>query len=749
MDLKVFQDMGQTVWRWLHDDENNRATVSWIAGGVVAVVGVVWKFYTKERSPKPTAPGISKDSLPPLVKRLNAKRNDKAKELAEMGDVFSDPVLLSKYYVVPNCQHHNPADYHEDEGARSDLRTPFFDYISDFLEKEVTLRNGSHQLFILADAGMGKTSALMMLKLAHLFNFWQAEYDCLLLKLDTGTLEKLRQHSNKPKTVLLLDALDEDPAAWGRFDQRLAELLLASENFRHVIITCRTQFFPETGADPFRNPGRVTVGNFICPMIFLSLFDDKQVDEYLHKRYPIPWHRLNFGRAKEKRLKAKKILSAMHSLRRRPLLLVQIEDILNAEEKTVWNEYNVYQALLDAWLRREAKKLAQQDIQPLPSKDDLWMACSVLALQLQTLGPQQKSVTQDQLRSLVADLPAIAHIEHFDIGGRSLLNRNSVREYRFAHYIIQEFLVAHALIEGRLDDLIAKATSIGQGNKPRATDKILAFLKCLNHIEKGVSRLDCGAVRLDCFAGLNFCDRLSDGKEGPVMVIIPGGQFMMGSPKNEAERNADERQHEVEIDNFAIGKHAVTFEEYDRFADATRRAKPRDEGWGRGRHPVINVSWHDAVAYAVWLSVQTGERYRLPTEAEWEYACRAETTTPFHFGETINTDLANYDGRYTYGNGKLGIYRKRTMEVGCFLTNAWGLHEIHGNVWEWTASVYDEQYGGAELVASAANSDDRCGVRGGSWDDMPRLLRSALRHRYLPDAANNFLGFRLARSLSL
>ena len=158
MDLKVFQDTGVTVWHWLYD-KNNRETVTWIVGGVVVVVGVVWKLFTKERNPKPTAPGIYKDSLPPLVKRLSSKCNDKAKELAEMGDVFSDPVLLSKYYVVPNCQHHNPADFNEDDDARFELRKPFFEYISDFLEKAVTLRNGSHQLFILADAGMGKTSA--------------------------------------------------------------------------------------------------------------------------------------------------------------------------------------------------------------------------------------------------------------------------------------------------------------------------------------------------------------------------------------------------------------------------------------------------------------------------------------------------------------------------------------------------------------------------------------------------------------
>ncbi|MCX7112396.1 MAG: SUMF1/EgtB/PvdO family nonheme iron enzyme [Proteobacteria bacterium] len=743
----VFETLGH-AWHWLHDDPQNLAIVVAIGAGFAVIVKALWTLFTRESNPKPTPPGISKDALPSLLKRLTARRNDRADEIAEIGNVFSDPLLLAKYYVVPNCQHHNPADYHEDEGARSDLRTPFFDYISKFLEKEVTLRNGGHQLFILADAGMGKTSVLMMLKLVHLYHFWRPEYDCLLLKLGTDTLDKLRLQQNKAKTVLLLDALDEDPTAWGRFEQRLSELLLASENFRHVLISCRTQFFPETGSDPFRNPGRVTVGNFICPMIFLSLFDDRQVDEYLLKRFPLPWHRLSLGKVKANRLKAKEILAAMHSLRFRPLLLAHIDDILKSSERK-WNEYTVYEALLEAWLLREGKKLEQQNIQPLPSKDDLWAACTVLALHMQTLGLQEKTVTQEQLRSLVGALPAIAHIEHFDFGGRSLLNRNSQREYRFAHYSIQEFLVAHALVAGGLDKQMKTVPALKQGNKLRATDQILAFLKCQDKIAEGLSRLDFQNIRMEGLAGWHFRDRLQDGSLGPVMSIIPGGRFLMGSPENEAGRSNNERQHEVEVESFAIGQYAVTFEEYDRFAVATGRGKPKDQGWGRGRHPVINVTWNDAVAYAEWLSALTGEPYRLPTEAEWEFACRAGTTTPFHFGETISTDLANYNGNYTYGNGKKGVYREKTVEVGQFPANAWGLHDMHGNVWEWTASVYDRQYGGAEWQVSADYAAGNRVVRGGSWGGNPQYLRSAYRLGDTSDGAINFLGFRLARALSL
>ena len=203
----------------------------------------------------------------------------------------------------------------------------------------------------------------------------------------------------------------------------------------------------------------------------------------------------------------------------------------------------------------------------------------------------------------------------------------------------------------------------------------------------------------------------------------------MGSPDGEADRDKQEGpRHRVRIAPFAIGKTAVTFAQYDAFAQAAGWEKPSDNGWGRGDRPVINVSWEDAVDYAAWLARETGEHYRLPSEAEWEYAARAGTETPFWTGKCIHTDQANYNGRYDYNRcgAKTGVFRQRTVPVGSLPANPWGLHEVHGNVWEWVADQV---------------------VRGGSWSDYPRILRAAVGVRFGPKSRGSMLGFRLARTL--
>jgi formylglycine-generating enzyme required for sulfatase activity len=230
----------------------------------------------------------------------------------------------------------------------------------------------------------------------------------------------------------------------------------------------------------------------------------------------------------------------------------------------------------------------------------------------------------------------------------------------------------------------------------------------------------------------------SDAPFAPEMVVLRAGEFMMGSTDNEEGSYHEERpQHRVTIaQRFAIGRYPVTFDEYDRFCEATRREKPRDMDGGRGRRPVINVSREDAQAYVAWLSQETGRAYRLPSEAEWEYACRAGTTSRYSFGDVINPDHANY--------ADLGLHR--TNEVGTYPANPWGLHDMHGNVWEWVEDDWHDNYRRAPTNGSAWKDTKTGGVlRGGSWADDSGVCRSAYRG---PIAAGSRLGFRVARTLS-
>jgi formylglycine-generating enzyme required for sulfatase activity len=240
----------------------------------------------------------------------------------------------------------------------------------------------------------------------------------------------------------------------------------------------------------------------------------------------------------------------------------------------------------------------------------------------------------------------------------------------------------------------------------------------------------------------------------PEMVVVPAGNFIMGAPETEEGTSIAERpQLSVKMSNsFAVGRFAVTFDEWDAcVADGGCDGyKPKDQGWGRGRQPVINVSWKDAKAYVAWLAKKTSKPYRLLSEAEREYVTRAGTATPFWWGNSISTNQANYNGNDIYGKGVKGEYRARTLLVKSFEPNPWGLYQVHGNVFEWTEDCYHDSYQGAPTDGSAWTGGD-CServVRGGCWRYAPWTVRSANRASNLPVLRNSALGFRVARALT-
>jgi formylglycine-generating enzyme required for sulfatase activity len=254
---------------------------------------------------------------------------------------------------------------------------------------------------------------------------------------------------------------------------------------------------------------------------------------------------------------------------------------------------------------------------------------------------------------------------------------------------------------------------------------------------------DVGALK----PGSIFRDTLRDGSPGPEMVSILGGELRMGDIEGSGDAG-EQPVHLVRIPrSFAMGRYEVTFDEYDVFARLTGGALPADQGWGRGRRPVINVSWKDAVAYAEWLSKQTGKRYRLPTEAEWEYANRAGTETAYWWGNDAGKNRTNCGGCGSRWDGK------QTAPVGSFSSNPWELHDTAGNVYEWVQDCWHEDYQGAPEDGSKAWSKEGGGdcnrrvIRGGSWSYEPWYVRSAYRSKDVPDLRYGNLGFRLAQDL--
>ena len=232
------------------------------------------------------------------------------------------------------------------------------------------------------------------------------------------------------------------------------------------------------------------------------------------------------------------------------------------------------------------------------------------------------------------------------------------------------------------------------------------------------------------------------------MVYIPGGTFLMGSPDGQS----------VTIQPFFMAKTLITQAQWRAVAvlpKVERDLEPDPSNFKGAKRPVESVSWHDCQEFVQRLNGSPALRggnvtFRLPSEAEWEYACRAGTTTPFYFGETITTDLANYEGNSTYGDGPKGEYRKQTTDVGSFPPNAFGLYDLHGNVWEWCQDVWHNSYNGAPTDGSAWEQGDDASrrlLRGGSWNFDPHYCRSAYRGSNNPDDRDHYIGVRvLART---
>lgn len=348
---------------------------------------------------------------PALEKKVEVER-----KLDEIAESFQDPKALVGLYVEPECQSINPADRDEDEEFDNVPREAIFSKFCGFFNGRSTARLGKNQYFVLSDAGMGKTSLLVMLQLLYYGGFWPQGYTFSLKRLGNDTLSSVKEIESPRSTILLLDALDEDPCAWGRINERLEELLKATQKFFRVIFTCRTQYFPARNELENKQVGRIVIGAYQCPMIYLSLFSQKQVDTYLKRKFPATWLQRIIQNEDIRVSKAQGIIKSTSSLGFRPMLLAHIDDLLEAEG-VIWNEFTVYEELTNAWLRREVASLnytkasEKWEVEVLTTKQ-LREVCIQIAWYLHS--EKRRTISQLELARIIPAKYATIPGEDFD-----------------------------------------------------------------------------------------------------------------------------------------------------------------------------------------------------------------------------------------------------------------------------------------------------------------------------------------------
>uniref|UniRef100_Q3APX8 Sulfatase-modifying factor enzyme-like domain-containing protein n=1 Tax=Chlorobium chlorochromatii (strain CaD3) TaxID=340177 RepID=Q3APX8_CHLCH len=616
--------------------------------------------------------------------------------------------------------------------------------ISHFIKKVFSADKSGEKFFlVLGDSGMGKTTFMVNLyvRCQSFINFRRknkVKVKFFPFGYKGEILDKIKEipQDEKINTILLLDAFDEYykllppdiPDGLSddkRFRKVLDEVIDVVQDFRKVVITGRTQYFP--GEDDksyileiptFDDNGFHKLNKF-----YISPFTEDDIRHYLYKKYGY----IRFWNFK-KREKALKLifenLKETKFLLVRPMLLSYIDLFVNSNQiyKNIWD---IYEALINEWIEREGNKRKHDSIACQQLKENLHNYSQKIAVTIyeNRKGMQIVSLTKEEATENINDA-----LKHYEVTGQSLLTRDAENKWKFAHRSILEFFIAKEAVKNQ-----------EFANKLDVTNLDMAKKFC---IEKGLGYL------------FDY-------------VPIKGGEFTMGSPDGEVDRSSTETQHQVKLHNFYIAKYVVTVAEFRKFieecgykTDAEKANSSRiwtgkewkykaGVNWRCGvggqlrlqneeNHPVIHVSWNDAKAYCDWLSKKTGKKYRLPTEAEWEYACRAGTTTPFNTGDNLTTAQANYDGNYPYNGNAKGKYRQTTVPVDSFAPNAWGLYNMHGNVWEWCSDWYNDKYyevckakGVVENPECTEEQSYRV-LRGGSWGNDARSCRSAIRNLLRP-----------------
>ncbi|MFQ5630730.1 MAG: SUMF1/EgtB/PvdO family nonheme iron enzyme, partial [bacterium] len=550
---------------------------------------------------------------------VNHYKNSKAaRNLAH--DLFNyQKVKASRELFIPT-QFQNQSPTHEEEPEFSHRFVSKSPLIAFFLKTAFNEKKESDKFYlVLADSGMGKTTFLINLyvKYSSFFNFGRKYHIRLLPFGDARILQQIKKikADEVPNTILLLDAFDEDKKLIPptepdgltddeRFRCRLDEIIEAVRDFREVVITSRTQYFPGQEDKPYelKIPRFDDKGFHTLAKFYLSPFDSKEISRYLRKKYGV----LRFWNRRKKQTAAA-IVQNSPKLMVRPMLLSYIDYLVDSN-RAFENTYQIYETLVDKWIEREANKRKHKTSDREKFKQDLHRYSQLVALEIYRQRKQTDLLCLQKEAAIEVAKNNDLDLRHYEITGQSLLTRDAEGNWKFAHKSIWEYFIAKEALEN------------------------FGFLKDVD------------------FAGMDMA--LQFYRELAEYIFIKAGIFWMGSPDSEVDRIKErETQHQVKVSDFYMAKHPVTVAQFETFIEETNYQTDADTGghiwtgkdWKKRagvswrcdvngkeqkdkRHPVIHVSWNDASEYCKWLSEKSNATFRLPTEAEWEYACRAEIT---------------------------------------------------------------------------------------------------------------------------
>jgi formylglycine-generating enzyme required for sulfatase activity len=601
---------------------------------------------------------------------------------------FFEPETIenaTKYYIEPFCSNMDPAQEEEPGNIFAPNKGKLFSAVDDYLSKD-----SRRYLLILADSGMGKTSFFLNYYARNLKRAKRKQRQIAIIPLSIKDpdvfIEKIE---NKSETILFLDAFDEDTLAIVDHRERIRELMNKCNHFKQVVITCRTQFFPKDEEIPKEVDGIIKVGPrkagegsaYEFYKIYLSPLTDQQVSKYLKRYYPWQF---------KKRQRAFEIVKKIPNLKVRPMLLSYIPDIIEADANLM-HTAQLYDIMIEKWLEREERWV---------KKEDLLCFSEMLAVDIfinkSTRGFER--IPANELGELANQWQI--KLENWQITGRSLLNRDAEGNYKFSHRSIMEYLFVRSFLKMSADE------------RPMVdwTDQMISFgLELITSTKTDVKEIS--NAQINNSIGMEF-------------VFILPGTFQMGD------------SHTVTISKgFLLATTPVTQNQWMRVM-GDNPSKFKTDGKHR---PVEQVSWDDAHKFINKLNeMEQTSTYCLPTEAEWEYACRAGSTTQYCFGddEKMLNDYAWYDKN---SGGKTHPVKQKKP-------NACGLYDMHGNVWEWCEDWYGDYPKKHVTDPKGPNSGARRVIRGGGWDFGPRSLRSADRGFNSPGDRYGRVGFRLLRT---